>query len=192
MTIQVNLGGRKRKALADAVGEALKAKPSYKGPPSYAYEVGPAVIGRDGSITLNTQRNKDAAAINRLLEGLELYRFAPRLIEGSGRNSNPSDETVRPPQDETPPQEAAEESVQPVIRVPLDGFNDSSLENIRLLVDSKAQIIKKALGVNDLTIRKSETTLDFPWFDRELSPQERIAYTNLITAMCEMAKRQRR
>jgi len=79
-----------------------------------------------------------------------------------------------------------------VIQMPLDGFNPDSLDNLTKLVDSKALLIKKSLGVSALTIRTNDNVLEFPWFDSIPEPQEITAYANLIAALCDMAKRQKR
>ena len=60
------------------------------------------------------------------------------------------------------------------------------------MVASKSLLIKKSMGVCDLTIRKSEGTVDFPWFDDIPSAEEIKAYTHFLTLLCDMAKRQSR
>ena len=168
MEIKVNLGERKRKELAQAVGEIIGAEAVYKGAPSYAYEVGRATITRDGTVELDT---KDEALLEKLLEGLRDGGFEPWA-------ENISEET--------------EEATGLIIRLPLDGFTETTLENLRLLVASKSLLIKKSMGVCDLTIRKSEETVDFPWFDDIPSVEEIKAYTHFLTLLCDMAKRQSR
>jgi hypothetical protein len=78
------------------------------------------------------------------------------------------------------------------IQMPLAGFDAVSLQNLWLLVQSKATLIKKALEIDDLSVEITDDTVDFPWFTTMPSSQELTAYTHLITGMCEMAKRQKR
>ena len=173
MKIHVELGNRKRKELAQVLAEVFGATPIYKGPPTYAYEAGRALIDRQGVITLKKASRFDKAAIERMMGALTEHGFKPQLIDDEG--------------------EAKQEVPDKLtIQVPLEGFDSRSVENLRLLVASKATLIKKALGVCDLTIQKTEATLDFPWFDRIPSAEETTVYTQFITALCEMAKRQQR
>ena len=198
MTIQVNLGNRKRKELAGAVGGIFGATPSYKGPPSYHYEAGRAIIDKDGNITLNGKGRFDSSAMQRLMEGLREQGFDPRVIENTDPafNTLADEEEEQSPQDEMSEEEAEETAAETdrntVIRTPREGFDSAALDNIRLLVNSKALLIKKAMDVCDLTVRTTATAIEFPWFDRELSVQDKAAYTNFLGALCDMARRQKR
>jgi len=203
MTIQVNLGSRKRKVLATAVGGILNAKVSYKGPPTYEFKVGKVIIGRDGTVSLNSKHDKDAATANRLLEGLSERGFEPFLIEEANDQATgePSNEVVIPKEEDEDDLPFGEEYdadivLEPpdkqVIKIPLDGFDEASIQNLRLLVDSKALLIKKSMEVATTPIVKTNTTIDFPWFERMLLPDEITAYSNFIKALCDMAKRQKR
>ena len=197
MTIQVNLDGRKRKELAKVTGAILGASVSYKGPPTYAYEVGKAIIGRDGNISLRGKRF-NAAVTSRLLEELRDHGFESFFIEETEQKSGDSSNKAVTPQGQNPVREpetkesTSETPDKLVIQMPLEGFDETSLQNLRLLVDSKAALIKKSMGVADLPIEVTDTTMDFPWFELDLPQQELAAYTNFIAAMCDMAKRQKR
>lgn len=59
------------------------------------------------------------------------------------------------------------------------------------MVASKAELIKKALGVDSLPIEITEKKVSFPWFYQN-SEDEVKAYTHFITALCEMARTQKR
>jgi len=211
MTIQVKLEGRKRKELATAVGGILHAEVNYKGPPTYEFQVGKVTIGRDGTVSLETKRGKDTTITNRLLEGLSKQGFEPLLVsEADQTPDDPSNEAVKPADDreilpfdpEWPDPEwfhdACSEEIVPespdnlVIQIPREGFDAASLQNLRLLVDSKAALIKKALGVTDLSIFENKVTVNFPWFEAGVPSEDLVAYTNFIAALCDMAKRQKR
>jgi len=141
-----------------------------------------------------------------LLEGLSKLGFEPFLIEEAknltqGESSNEAEKRLEMVSgDDLPSEEEKTEEAEPepesldsvVIQMPLDGFNVESLENLCRLVDSKATLIKNALGVDDLPIRRTDSTVDFPWFERELTPEEITAYGHFIVALCDMAKRQKR
>ena len=51
MTVQYDVPGSTRKALANAIGEAIGAFPAYKAAPSFAYIVGDYTIDRRGILT---------------------------------------------------------------------------------------------------------------------------------------------
>lgn len=78
------------------------------------------------------------------------------------------------------------------VEMPLDGFTDESLSNLEKLIASKAALIKKSLGIDTLPIERTETTLKFPWFHFGASGEEVAAYTRLISALCALAKEQKR
>ena len=79
-----------------------------------------------------------------------------------------------------------------VIKLPLEGFSENALENLRLLIASKALLIKTALEVTDLSVVKGKNAVKFPWFERKLSRDEVTAYTHFLTLLADMAKRQSR
>jgi len=93
---------------------------------------------------------------------------------------------------DTPPADTPADD-QLVISVPLDGFDPPKLDNLFKLVDSKATLIKKALGVDDLPIPMTlGNSLEFPWFNGDLDSDSINAYTQFVTALCETAKRKTR
>ena len=78
------------------------------------------------------------------------------------------------------------------ISLPMEGFTETSLENLRKLVEAKASLIKKALNADRLDIVTSETKISFPWFDVLPRPEETQDYTNFLAALCQMAKNTKR
>ena len=79
-----------------------------------------------------------------------------------------------------------------MIQVPGADFTETALENLRLLVASKALLLKKSIGAVDLSIRRNGETIDFAWFEGQHTPEEATAYMQLISKLCDMAKRQQR
>jgi len=49
--IRFDVPGKKRGALARAIGEALETEPVYLNPPTYSYQIGPVTLGRNGELT---------------------------------------------------------------------------------------------------------------------------------------------
>jgi len=78
------------------------------------------------------------------------------------------------------------------IGFPLEGFTPETLDNLNKMIQSKEQLIKKALGVDSLPVEQGETELTFPWFRSGLSREETFAYAQFITQLCKTAKAKKR
>lgn len=78
------------------------------------------------------------------------------------------------------------------IEMPLEGFTEENIANLEKLIASKANLIKKALGVSALPIERTETTLRFPWFAFGTPGEEVAAYSRFIGALYATAKKQQR
>ncbi|MBQ9348629.1 MAG: hypothetical protein IJT94_15050, partial [Oscillibacter sp.] len=74
----------------------------------------------------------------------------------------------------------------------MDGFTEDVLDRLRKLVDSKAKLIRKALGAARLDIRKDAERVSFPWWDTLPEPEETQAFTAFVAAICAMAKTSKR
>ena len=95
------------------------------------------------------------------------------------------------PMPEAPPAETPDDD-QIVIEYPLDGFAPDKLENLRKLVDSKAVVIMKAIGADNLPIHIEGDQVVFPWFKGNLDGDTVNAYALFVAALCESAKRKTR
>jgi hypothetical protein len=90
-----------------------------------------------------------------------------------------------------------DESGNLTIAMPLDGFSTETLDNLHKMVQSKAPLIRKALGLcneqelSKLPIVQTENALEFPWFPLGTC-EETYAYTQFITALCNTAKTKKR
>ncbi|OQB13000.1 MAG: hypothetical protein BWY15_01964 [Firmicutes bacterium ADurb.Bin193] len=78
------------------------------------------------------------------------------------------------------------------IEMPLTGFTPEKLGNLSKLVLNKSTLIKKALGTDELPIIVTDDRVSFPWFRFEPDPAQIAAYTHFISALCNMAKVQKR
>lgn len=185
MKIEFNRTGAERKALVTAIGEILEVKPKYKGMPSAAYEIDYFTVTKNG--TLEFDDRADSEEIENLLE-----RLADRgIVAAPAEAAETADEngTVElSGEPETEPQEA---NVGLTVALPRAGFTDNALENLQKLVDSKAALMKKALAVDALPVEVTEDKVSFPWF-AEMDSDSAAAYTHFITALCDMAKNQKR
>lgn len=185
MKIEFNRTGAERKALVTAIGEILKVKPKYKGMPSAAYEIDYFTVTKDG--TLEFDDRADSEEIENLLESLSDRGIVAAPAETAQDRLEARAEEL-PAEPETEPQEA---NVGLTVALPRESFTDNALENLQKLVDSKAALMKKALAVDALPVEVTEERVSFPWF-AEADSDSAKAYTHFITALCDMAKNQKR
>jgi hypothetical protein len=79
-----------------------------------------------------------------------------------------------------------------IIELPRDGISDLALENLRQIVESKTELIKKALSADTLKITISEDKIRFPWFERVPASEEINAYIHFIGHLIAMAQKLQR
>jgi hypothetical protein len=84
------------------------------------------------------------------------------------------------------------EDIGLVIEMPRSSFTDTALDNLKRLVESKSNLIKKALGTETLELEITDDKVGFPWFEDGTDPDTVKAYTHFVTALCEMARIQKR
>lgn len=185
MKIEFNRTGAERKALVTAIGEILEVKPKYKGMPSAAYEIDYFTVTKDGALEFDDRA--DSEEIENLLERLADRGIVAAPAETAQARLEAGAEEL-PAEPETEPQEA---NVGLTVALPREGFTDNALENLQKLVDSKAGLMKKALAVDALPVEVTEERVSFPWFS-EVDSDSAKAYTHFITALCDMAKQQKR
>ena len=78
------------------------------------------------------------------------------------------------------------------IELPLKDTTEAAIDNLRRMVDSKATLIKKALGAGSLEIELTDERIRFPWFDRIPEPEVINAAAHFIGKMLAAAKSQKR
>ncbi len=171
MTITTNLNGSTRKNLATLIAEQLGCTAKYCGAPSFAYEAGPATIDKDGTVTFIEDTAVDT--IRTALEALDAAGIEYDRPEGL---------------DEAEP----DDDVTLLISYPMNILTEDGLRNLKALIEAKGTLIQKALGVSDLPLLETEEAVSFPWFTGEITPETFHAYGNFITALCNMAKNQKR
>lgn len=169
MNIKFNVPGQKRKELAKDIGTWLGSEVKYCGAPSFAYEVDYFTIDRNGCLSFDDRA--DSEVIERLLEHLYDEGF----------------ECEEAPTVETEPEECKPDGI--AIQIPLSKVQ---VGNLTLILDAKGNLIKKALGIEDLRFSLMEDRVDFPWFPADCKPEELQAYMHFITALCEMSVNQKR
>jgi len=80
------------------------------------------------------------------------------------------------------------------IEIPLDGFTPEKLDNLAKMVNAKAPLLKAALGTDDLPIKRTADTLQFPWFRSEtaIDAEHAEAYATLVSLLCKTAIEKKR
>ncbi|KZL92845.1 virulence protein [Clostridium magnum] len=191
MQIIYNVTGPKRKSLVSAISQELNATIKYLGAPTFAYEVAGYHIDKNGMLD-----GEDNYGLVADLQGLHDFKavtekYDTPLLEAEPIPDGFHDYEEPTAYDETEIYETAESS-RLIIQMPRSAFTNTALENLKGLVESKASLIKKALGTDSIPIIENEEIVTFPWFQGECSSDEVKAYTHFITALCEIAKKQTR
>lgn len=195
MRIWYGVKGPKRKELVQAIAAELEEETKYLGAPSFAYEVGEYLIDKEGML-----QGPDNPGLVADLQGI--HSFVPENEE----YEFPLQDSVEVPNNTQIPYEAElggrvspymdhDEPPDPMttltMEMPRVGFADLALENLDKLVASKASLIKKAIGAEELPIIRTEDAIKFPWF-KSGTKEELEAYLFLIQGLCETAKKRKR
>lgn len=166
MNLNYNVSGKNRKELVTAISEITGVEAKYMGVPSCAYKVGEITIDKAGTVT------SDDSDLSSLKDKLSERGFTCEEIpEGTKEEDVPERTGI-------------------AIQMPM--LDETSLQNLKAIIEAKGNLIKKAIGTDALPIEEIGGRLDFAWFKDESSPDEVKAYMNLITKLCEMAKTQKR
>ncbi|NMA73471.1 MAG: virulence protein [Bacteroidales bacterium] len=177
MEIKFNVTGADRKQLVGIISEVTGWKAVYKGMPSAAYVVNNTTITKDGTCCFDERTDYDI--IREVLEAADKIGFKAESI---------SDELFAQSTTEEPT-ELITEAPSFTISIPLDKVATGNLAN---LLDARASLIKKALGITDLGFIIEKDKITFPWFSKITEPDEATAYTQFIAALCQMSINQKR
>lgn len=203
-----NRTGAERKALVDAISRILEKPAVYLGAPTFAYAVGDYRVSKKGSLfCLNNIRQEE---IEHLVLCLQEQGF---IAETPAGEDSPAEETAADTAEAVTGNvaggvtETATGSTATVplmatgnsdventltIEMPKTGFTDISLDNLQKIIASKAALLKKALGTNNLAVIDTGDTLKFPWFALHGLVGEADAYSRLVAAICDTARRRKR
>lgn len=178
MRVEFNRIGAERKALVTAISEILGTKAKYMGMPTAAYDFGGLIVDKTGA--LEFEENIFPKDIETLLQKLAKRGFTAENSEDLEQDEEVSEEPEEMPQNE---------SVGLTIAIPLEKVKVGNLTN---LLEAKGELIKKALGVDDILIEVDEEKVSFPWFSELPDADTCTAYQNFIAALCKMSKEQKR
>ena len=169
MKATYNVTGDERKALVRIISEVIGMKPVYMRMPTCAYVIAGITVEKDGAVVWDERT--DDTTIDAVKAALSDAGFT-------------AEEDTRP--------EVTSNEYGLVVQMPKASFTEDSLNNLHRLIETKGSLIKKALDVTELPITEEDDKLSFPWFTTEPDPEEVRAYTHFITALCEMARNQKR
>ncbi len=203
MKINYNVTGSSRKSLVNAISQELNAPAKYLGAPTFAYEIGAYRMDKNGLL-----EGEDNPGLVADLCGLHGFKAISEEYDTPLSQAEDVPDGVLIPHEaalggsfspykdyQEPPLNSLTESAESLsltIEMPMEGFTEASIDNLKRLVKSKEVLIKKALGTYSLPIDISEERISFPWFTGPKEAEEIKAYTHFISALCEMAKTQKR
>ena len=159
-TIAYGAQGATRKELAKALSGVLNTVSTYKGVPSFAYEIGGLILDREGTVILT--ETMTPVEVEDLAKKLEEKGFIPTSYE------EPTFDGLE-------------------VAMPREMFTDKALENLRKIVLAKGELISKAIGTQDLRIIEDNEQVQFPWYPKTEDADEINYYLQLTEALCKMA-----
>lgn len=159
MKINYNVKGPDRKRLAQAIAQILESDAKYLGVPSCAYQVDNFTISKDGILSFDDRDGSNEA--EQLIERLCEMGFEA---------------------------ETEETTDGLCIELPRKDTTEAAIDNLRRMVDSKATLIKKALGADSLEIEVTEERIRFPWFDHIPEPEVISAAAHFLGRILDAAK----
>lgn len=158
-----NVTGNECKSLVKTMGEILDVKPKYLGIPSMKYEIECFTISKNGEVEFDDRADREE--IENLLIKLEEKGFIP--------SENISEHR---------------ENVGLTVAIPKAMVDVVKLNKI---FENKGDLIKKALGINNLEIKEDDEKVSFPWFD-DIDEEHLMVYTKFISSLCKMSMTSKR
>ena len=190
ISLNFNVAGDERKKLVKAVGAYKQVTPEYLGVPSFAFRIDEMIIDKDGILII--EGGMEPEKLQEFLKYLEEKGFHTTVPK---TEDTPTEETAEPAEYELEPLETDEapeaEPTLLTVEVPRDGFTEENIVNLQKIIDSKASLLRKALGTDDLSVQISEDRIAFSWFHIE-DPASTSAYAHLVSALCQMAQKAKR
>ena len=194
--LDYNVSGPERKRLVKAIATYTQTDAKYLGAPTFAYQVDYFTIDRNGVVSFDDRA--DSEEIEGLIDVLVGQGFVAQVSdrgiptaeseESEQATEEPTSPTTEPASKAPVEAEGNADATGLTISLPLDGFNPDSLDRLQKLIDSKASLIKKALGADRLTANVVDGTVRFPWWDAVPEPEEIQAYSAFLASLCKMAK----
>ena len=185
MELNYNVKGNQRKQLVKALEEIIGAKSEYMGVPTFSYRIGKLMVDRIGTVT---SKDTSTEVFKNIAIALSLRGFEP---EGGLEQAD-----IRVEGDAVTITDSAATSTNKVdlleIKMPREMFTEKGIENLRRLIRAKGDLIKKAIGTDELPLNLEEETIGFPWFPLKGDTDEVEHHEKFIEALCRMAINQKR
>lgn len=188
MEVKFNVTGERRKEMVGVISSIVGMHPVYMRMPTCNYVIDNFTVTKDGTLVYDDR--SDCEMVEKVLEGLERTGFEfeqPATTTAETAATTQETETAEnfPAKSRAEPHSA---NVGLTVEIPLDAVR---VGNLTKILEAKGNLIKKALGVDDLRFEIKDDRIAFPWF-AEVKPDEAAAYTHFISALCEMARDQKR
>ena len=190
-----NVTGPNRKRLVEAIAEIHGGTPRYLGAPTFAYGVDCFTVSKNGAVTFDGGK-VERDAVKALVEGLERRGFVADAAQEAANapvTAIPATEALTVGDAPESRQEATvAETCGFCPEFPRDGITDAAIDNLRKLVDSKAALIRKALGADSLDIIATDETVSFPWFQNDIRDEDKAAVARFLERLIAAAGSQKR
>lgn len=185
MELNYNIKGDRRKQLVKALEEILGVKSEYMGVPTFSYRIGMVMVDSTGTVT---NKGTSTDVFQNVAMALSLRGFVP---EGGLEHAS-----IRVEGDEgtivDSPAADSNEVALIEIQMPREMFTEKGIENLKRLVHAKGDLIKKAIGTDELPLNLEEETIGFPWFPLKGDADEVEHHEKFIEALCRMVINQKR
>lgn len=189
MEIRYNVTGERRKEMVEIISGIVGMKAVYKRMPTCAYAISNLIVSKEG--TLVWDERTDNQVIEKIQERLEEKGFFAETPQAAQEAAETAPEKITETNTEGAENGPQGANVGLMVELPRESFTDTALENLHKLVEAKETLIKKAMAVEALPIEVSEERVSFPWFS-ETDGDSAKAYTHFISALCDMARNQKR
>jgi len=185
MELNYNVKGDRRKQLVKALEEILSVKSEYMGVPTFAYRIGKVMVDRTGTVK---EEGISLEVFQNVAIALSLRDFEPEGgLEHAGIRVNGDEATI------TESGAAGSNEVAFLeIQMPREMFTEKGIENLKRLIHAKGDLIKKAIGTDELPLTTEGETIGFPWFQLKGDADEVAHHEKFIEGLCRMAINQKR
>lgn len=203
MELKFGVKGPERKKLAEEIGTFLKADVEYLGVPSCSYKIRSIEIDKNGTMIIGNRMADDT--VKALLNHLKSEGYKEGM---TSKNSKVAVPKARPEKKELEKKEQKQKEPRvPRERIevpndskidgysisfPLENYDETAIANIKAIIESKANLMKKVFETNDLSVETKDGKLTFNWFNEKTTPEELKAYSQFLSKLCYMGKSQKK
>ena len=185
--VSFDLREKDRKELVKAISEILSEKAEYMRMPTCAYRIGNYTVAKDGTLTWGA----DVTDVDVLLQALTARGWDYAIVIDTAAPEEPqpgylsTDEEMPEPEVKTESDVPAERNTDAeedtdtydfCIELPEEALPDAARANLNRIIESKGNLLRKALGTDTLSYEVTDGKVRFPWFHISGSPEEVTAY----------------